>query len=73
MARGGSGSIINMSSVAALRGLSSIVAYSAAKGAILSMTQQAIEMLPADYVGPDQIKAGQGKPEDVANLVLFLV
>lgn len=101
MAKSGGGSIINLSSVAALRGLSSIVAYSAAKGAILSMTrsvavhciekangvrcnalvpgahdtpmtEQAIALLPADYVGLEQIRAGQGKPEDVANLVLFL-
>jgi 3(or 17)beta-hydroxysteroid dehydrogenase len=101
MAKGGGGSIVNMSSVAALRGLSSIVAYSAAKGAVLSMTRSiavhcieksngircnalvpgahdtpmteaAIAMLPADYVGLDQVRAGQGKPEDVANLVLFL-
>jgi len=101
MARSGGGSIINMSSVAALRGLSSIVAYSAAKGAILSMTrsiavhciekangircnalvpgahdtpmtEKALALLPADYVGLDQLKKGQGKPEDLANLVLFL-
>jgi len=101
MTRSGGGSIINMSSVAALRGLSSIVAYSAAKGAILSMTrsiavhciekangircnaivpgahdtpmtQKALALLPADYVGLDQLKKGQGNPDDLANLVLFL-
>ncbi len=101
MAKSGGGSIINMSSVAALRGLSSIVAYSAAKGAILSMTrsiavhciekangircnavvpgahdtpmtEKALALLPPDYVGLDQLKKGQGKPEDLANLVLFL-
>jgi 3(or 17)beta-hydroxysteroid dehydrogenase len=101
MAKSGGGSIINMSSVAALRGLSSIVAYSAAKGAILSitrsiavhciekangircnalvpgahdtpMTEKALALLPADYVGLDQLKKAQGKPEDLANLVLFL-
>jgi 3(or 17)beta-hydroxysteroid dehydrogenase len=101
IAKSGGGSIINMSSVAALKGLSSIVAYTAAKGAILSMTRSiamhcqeqnygircnalvpgahdtpmteaALARLPADYVGLDQIKKGQGKPEDVANLVLFL-
>jgi 3(or 17)beta-hydroxysteroid dehydrogenase len=101
MAKSGGGSIINMSSVAALRGLSSIVAYSAAKGAILSMTrsiavhciekangircnalvpgahdtpmtEKALALLPADYVGLEQLKKAQGKPEDLANLVLFL-
>ena len=101
MAKSGGGSIINMSSVAALRGLSSVVAYSAAKGAILSMTrsiavhciekangvrcnalvpgahdtpmtEKALALLPADYVGLEQLKKGQGKPEDLANLVLFL-
>jgi 3(or 17)beta-hydroxysteroid dehydrogenase len=101
MAKSGGGSIINMSSVAALRGLSSIVAYSAAKGAILSMTrsiavhciekangircnalvpgahdtpmtEKALALLPPDYVGLDQLKKGQGKPDDLANLVLFL-
>jgi len=101
MVKSGGGSIINMSSVAALRGLSSIIAYSAAKGAILSMTrsiavhciekangvrcnalvpgahdtpmtEKALAMLPADYVGLDQLKKGQGKPDDLANLVLFL-
>jgi 3(or 17)beta-hydroxysteroid dehydrogenase len=101
IAKSGGGSIINMSSVAALKGLSSIVAYTAAKGAILSMTRSvamhcqeqnygircnalvpgahdtpmteaAIARLPVGYVGLDQIKKGQGKPEDVANLVLFL-
>jgi 3(or 17)beta-hydroxysteroid dehydrogenase len=101
MSKSGGGSIINMSSVAALRGLSSIVAYSAAKGAILSMTrsiavhciekangircnalvpgahdtpmtEKALALLPADYVGLEQLKKGQGQPEDVALLVLFL-
>lgn len=39
MARNGGGSIINMSSVAALTGLSNYLAYSAAKGGIRSMTK----------------------------------
>jgi len=101
MARAGGGAIINMSSVAALKGLSTVLAYSAAKGAILAMTrsiavhciesangircnalvpgahdtpmtQKALALLPADYVGLDQLKKGQGSPDDVANLVLFL-
>lgn len=37
------------------------------------MTRQALEQLPHDGDGMAQIQAqGQGKPEDVANLVLFL-
>ncbi len=39
MAQGGGGSIINMSSTAALVGISPYLAYSAAKGAIRSMTK----------------------------------
>lgn len=103
MARSGDGgSIINMSSVAAIKGIGVIPAYTAAKGAILSMTRSiavhcqekgygircnaivpgahdtpmtasAIALLPADDAGLDQVQGhGQGKPEDVANLVLFL-
>ena len=36
------------------------------------MTAAALAQLPSDYPGLDQIKKGQGRPEDVANLVLFL-
>lgn len=39
MAKNGGGSIINVSSIAAKRGMGPIVSYSAAKGAILSMTR----------------------------------
>lgn len=39
LSRAGGGSIINMSSIAALQGLSSYLSYSAAKGAIRSMTK----------------------------------
>lgn len=99
--RSGGGSIINMSSIAAIKGFSTIPSYSAAKGAILSltrcvaihcqekgynircnallpgahrtpMTEAALALLPPDYAGLDQIRKGQGEPEDVANLVLFL-
>ena len=96
------GSIINVASVAALKGISAIPAYSAAKAGIIAMTrsiavhcqeqalavrvnaiapgahetpmtQQALAELPGGDAGLDQVEAhGQGKPEDVANLVLFL-
>ena len=101
MAKGGGGSIINMASIAAIKGLSGTFAYGAAKAAIGSMTRSAamhcqeqsynirinvlqpgahdtpmtasaLAQLPPDYPGLDQIKKGQGRPEDVANLVLFL-
>ncbi|CAN5438350.1 glucose 1-dehydrogenase [soil metagenome] len=102
MTKGGGGSIINVASVAALKGISTIPAYSAAKAGIIAlsrsvavhcqeqgyrirvnaiapgahdtpMTQQALAQLPADAAGLDQVHAqGQGRPEDVANLVLFL-
>lgn len=102
MTKTGGGSIINVASVAALKGISSIPAYSAAKAGIIAMTrsiavhcqeqryrirvnaiapgahdtpmtQQALAQLPADAAGLDQVHAqGQGQPEDVASLVLFL-
>lgn len=102
MTKTGAGSIINVASVAALKGISAIPAYGAAKAGIIAlsrsvavhcqeqgynirvnaiapgahetpMTRQALDQLPQDYAGLDQVNAhGQGKPEDVANLVLFL-
>ena len=102
MTKGGGSSIINMASVAALKGIGVIPAYSAAKGGIVSMTrsiavhcqergykirvnalapgaidtpmtQQAQAELPPSDAGLDQLQAqGQGKPADIANLVLFL-
>ncbi len=39
MARGGGGAIVNISSTAALQGFSAVLAYSAAKGAVRSMTK----------------------------------
>lgn len=101
MARSGGGSIINIASVAALKGISPIVAYTAAKGAILAMTRSiaihcqeqgngircnvilpgahdtpmtaAMASLDDSAAGLEQISQhGQGRPEDVGNLVVFL-
>lgn len=102
MTKSGGGSIINVASVAALKGISAIPAYSAAKAGIIAltrsvavhcqeqgyrirvnaiapgahdtpMTRQALDQLPPDNAGLDQVNAhGQGVPQDVANLVLFL-
>jgi 3(or 17)beta-hydroxysteroid dehydrogenase len=102
MKRGGGGSIINMASVAAIKGVGPIISYSAAKGAIRSMsrtvavycqergynircnvllpgahdtpmTQQALAQLAPDEPGLAQTQnRGQGRPEDVAYLVLYL-
>lgn len=102
LARSGGGSIINIASVAAIKGISPVLAYSAAKGAILSMTRSiaahcrekgykircnavvpgahetpmtasAKRELDPGSPGLEQVRThGQGKPEDVANLVVFL-
>jgi 3(or 17)beta-hydroxysteroid dehydrogenase len=103
MAKSGGGAIVNMASVAAIKGIGVVPAYSAAKGAIVSMTRsiavhcqeqkygirvnalmpgahdtpmtrQAMAQLPSEEAGLAQLQAmGQGRPEDVANLILFLV
>ena len=102
MRASGGGSIVNVASVAAIKGVAPIIAYTAAKGAIRSMTRsvavhcqergyrircnvilpgahdtpmtrQALAQLPGGEAALEQIHArGQGRPEDVANLVLFL-
>ena len=98
--RGGGGSIINMSSTASHLGYPVFFAYSAAKGAVRSMTKsiavhcqmkrynircnsihassidtpmiaQALAEMGAKPPADDD-PIGVGKPEDVANLVLFL-
>lgn len=105
MKRSGGGSIINMSSVASHLGYPVFFAYSAAKGAVRSMTkslavhcqmngyqircnsihagaidtpmihdsfsQLGMEAPDPDANNPDD-PVGIGKPDDVANLVLFL-
>ena len=102
MAESGGGSIINVSSIAAIKGNSPVLAYTAAKGAILAMTRSiALHcqeknydircncILPGAHATPMTVAAiaslggaaagiaeiekhGQGKPEDVGNLVVFL-
>jgi len=97
----GGGSIINMSSVASHLGYPVFFAYSAAKGAVRSMTkaiavhcqmnkynircnsihagamhtnmvEAASKELGLPMSAYEQMPSGLGKPEDVANLVLFL-
>lgn len=101
----GGGSIINMSSVVALRGNHPAHIYSAAKGGIISFTQSlagayAQEKIRANTICPglvytERVKAraegsnnarkesdvygtfklypfGEGQPEDIANIVVFL-
>lgn len=102
MAKSGGGSIINVSSIAAIAGNSPVLAYTAAKGAVLAMTRSialhcqeqkynircncilpgahatpmtaaAIAALGGGAAGIEQIEQhGQGRPEDVGNLVVFL-
>ncbi len=100
MRRSGGGSIINMASVASHLGYPVFFAYSAAKGAVRSMTKaiavhcqaqgynircNSIHAGPIDTpmveeanrqlgieAGAAAAGAGIGRPEDVANLVLFL-
>lgn len=100
MRRRGGGSIINMSSIASHLGYPVFFAYTAAKGAVRSMTKsiaahcqmngdnircnsihagaidtamvaQAHKEIGIDPPGEDD-PIGMGKPEDVANLVLYL-
>ncbi|WP_185267092.1 SDR family oxidoreductase [Halopseudomonas xiamenensis] len=97
------GSIINISSVAALKGIAEVFAYTAAKGAIAAMGRSIAvhcqnqgypircnTILPGAHDTPMTVKAlselagadtdaltqlhevGQGRPEDVGNLVVFL-
>lgn len=101
MRESGGGSIINMCSTATHLGYPVFYAYSAAKGAVRSMTKaiavhcqvsgygircnsihagaietpmvvQASRELGFDLSAYEKMPGGLGKPEDVANLVLFL-
>ncbi len=105
MQKCGGGSIINMSSVAAIGGYPYVFAYSASKGAIRAMTKSAAVYCAQNHLGircnsihpsgiatpmilgrreelaevvrnkdtemPSEL-TGLGKPEDVANMVLYL-
>lgn len=89
--KAGGGSIINIASIAAMRGTPEVLAYAAAKGAIRSLSQAVAvhcvnkgypircnAILPGVMATPLVIAVvgenypGAGKPEDVANMVLFL-
>jgi len=101
MAKGGGGSIVNMSSVASHLGYPVFFAYSAAKGAVRAMTKaiavhcqmnkqnircnsihagaidtpmvaNASQQLGMDVSVHEQAPWGLGKPQDVANVVVFL-
>jgi len=108
MKRNGGGSIVNMSSTAALIGLSPYLAYSAAKGGIRAMTKSIAIHCRSESLGircnsvhpgsistpmvhkalktlmgtdlmaeedPEKTRValGIGEPEDVANMVLYLL
>ncbi len=102
MARSGGGSIINMGSIAGVKGISAIPGYSAAKGAIQALTRsvaahcretgngircntivagsirtpmtiRALQEMSPDSGSFEELEGhGQGRPEDVANLLLYL-
>ena len=107
MLKRGGGSIVNMSSMAALGGVGSFCAYSASKGAVAAMTRSIaahsrmnLHKVRCNSIHPDgimtpmvtglhatmpkgvqsavrvmdqkQMMARFAKPEDIANLVLFL-
>ena len=102
MARTGGGSIVNMGSIAGVKGISAIPGYSAAKGAIQALTRsvaahcrelgngircnaivagsirtpmtiRALQEMSPDSGSFEELEGhGQGQPEDVANLLLYL-
>ena len=58
MRRQGGGSIVNMSSVQALRGFHGYAAYAAAKGGINALTQQAAVDLAPDGIRVNAVAPG---------------
>ncbi|VVO78169.1 3-beta-hydroxysteroid dehydrogenase [Pseudomonas fluorescens] len=84
------GSIVNMSSLSAIRGYPLVPSYAAAKGAVLALTHTVAvhcrqkgypircnAVLPGPIATPLALTviedaSGMGKPEDVAQMVLYL-
>ena len=65
MARSGGGSIINMSSIVALRGAWPIHAYTAAKGGVISLTQVLAARYAADGIRVNAVAPGMVMTERV--------
>ena len=68
MARNGGGSIVNIASVTALLGSPGQVAYSATKGAIISMTKSAAKELASQNIRVNAVAPGIVKTERFAEL-----
>ena len=68
MARCGGGSVINIASVTAVLGSPGQVAYSATKGAIISMTKSAAKELAAQNIRVNAVAPGIVKTERFAEL-----
>ena len=68
MARNGGGSIINIASVTAVLGSSGQVAYSATKGAIISMTKSAAKELASQHIRVNAVAPGIVQTERFAEL-----
>jgi 3-oxoacyl-[acyl-carrier protein] reductase len=68
MARSGGGSIVNIASVTAVLGSPGQVAYSATKGAIISMTKSAAKELAAQGIRVNAVAPGIVKTERFAEL-----
>lgn len=68
MARNGGGSIVNIASVTAVLGSPGQVAYSATKGAIISMTKSAAKELASQNIRVNAVAPGIVKTERFAEL-----